>query len=268
MIDLHCHLLPGVDDGAANMAVSLEMARIAVADGISTVVCTPHILPTVYDNSGPNIRVAVSRLKTALTEAGIPLSVLPGADVHIAPDLIEGLSGGRVLTLADSRYLLLEPPHHVLPPGLRDCVFGLMTAGYTPILTHPERLAWIGHHFDVIQQLASSGTLMQITAGSLTGRFGRRARHWSERMLDEGLVDLLATDAHDTGGRAPRLSEAVAVVMERCGEEQASQMVWTLPRAILDNLDPPALVTRRSRNEGPAPGPWRRILDLVNKRTS
>ena len=267
MIDLHCHMLPGLDDGAADLDVSLEMARIAVADGISTVVCTPHILPTVYDNKGPAIRAAVDQLQAALAQAEIPLRVLPGADVHIAPDLVEGLRCGRVLSIADTRYLLLEPPHHVMPPRLRDCVFGLMTAGYFPILTHPERLTWIDRHYDVIKELARVGMLMQITAGSLTGRFGGRPRHWSQRMLDEGLVDILATDAHDPKGRPPRLSEARQLVAERCGDEESRRMVLDRPQAILDNLDPSELLRRAPREELAAsrPGLWQRALELVRK---
>jgi protein-tyrosine phosphatase len=268
LIDLHCHMLPGLDDGAVDLPMSLAMARIAVTDGISTVVCTPHILPTVYDNKGPAIRAAVNVFQAALIQAAIPLRVLPGADVHVAPDLVESLRRGRVLPVADSRYLLLEPPHHVLPPRLRDCVFGLMTAGYVPILTHPERLTWIEQHYDVIQDLARAGMLMQLTAGSLTGRFGGRARHWSLRMLDEGLVDILATDAHDMKRRPPRLSEARQLVAERCGTEEAGKMVLVRPQAILDNLDPSGLVTRAPRNERPASRPslWQRALDRMSRR--
>ncbi len=194
----------------------------------------------------------VNVLQAALIQANVPLRILPGADVHIAPDLVESLRCGRVLSVAGSRYLLFEPPHHVLPPGLRDCVFGLMTAGYIPILTHPERLTWIGQHYEVIHQLAGAGMLMQITAGSLTGRFGRRARHWSERMLDEGLVDILATDAHDTQNRPPRLSEARQVVAERCGDEEATKMVLSRPQAILDNLEPRELLIHTTRKERPS----------------
>src|SRR5204863_618245 len=98
----------------------LEMARMACADVITTIVCTPHILPTVYDNAGPEIKAAVTSLQQELTKADIPLHLLSGADVHMVPDLLSGLSDGRILTLAGSRYLLLEPPHHVLPPQLAD----------------------------------------------------------------------------------------------------------------------------------------------------
>lgn len=261
-------MLPELDDGAADLAVSLDMARMAVADGISTVVCTPHILPTVYNNSGPAICVAVSSLETALARAGVPLRVLPGADVHIAPNLIESLRRGQVLSLAGSRYLLLEPPHHVFPPSLQDCAFGLMTAGYVPILTHPERLDWIEHHYDIVRQLAKAGTLMQITGGSLTGHFGKRAQHWSWQMLEDGLVDLLATDAHDAKNRPPRLSEAVRMVAKRCSDEEANMMVITRPQAILDNVDLPELLARAPRKERSASPKRRSLWNRLSERIS
>ena len=268
LIDLHCHMLPGIDDGAADLATSLEMARMAVADGISTVVCTPHILPTVYDNTGPSIRLAVNTLQLALRQAQIPLRILPGADVHIAPDLVGGLRCGRILPIADTRYLLFEPPHHVMPPRLQECVFGLMAAGYVPILTHPERLTWIDQHYDAVRQLAAAGMPMQITGGSLAGRFGRRARHWANQMLDEGIVDILATDAHDTQGRPPRLSEGREIVAERFGEEVARKMTLDLPRAILDNLNMSGLLARSTRKELKlsTSGLWRRTFGRFNVR--
>jgi protein-tyrosine phosphatase len=243
------------------------MARIAVADGISTVVCTPHILPTVYDNVGPAIRAAVDELQRELTTAAIPLRVLPGADVHIAPDLVEGLKSGRVLAIADTRYLLLEPTHHVMPPRLQECAFELMTAGYVPILTHPERLTWIEQHYDVIRQLASAGVLMQITAGSLTDGFGRRARHWARQMLDDGLVDVLATDAHDPQRRVPRLSEAYRMIAEQWGEPQARRMAQTLPEAVLCNLVLSRLEARPTPKSADRRAPlWRRAVERLRAR--
>ena len=133
------------------------------------------------------------------------------------PELGAQLRDGRALTLNDSRYFLLEPPHHVLPPRLEDHVFGLQAAGFVPILTHPERLTWLDQHYDLAKRLVYSGVLMQITAGSLTGRFGRRARYWAERMLDEGFCHLLATDAHDPVQRAPLLAEARDHAARRVG---------------------------------------------------
>jgi protein-tyrosine phosphatase len=238
LIDLHCHILPGIDDGAPDLSVSLEMARQAVADGIETVACTPHILPGVYNNAGPAIRAAVRELARALEEAAIPLSLVPGADAYMAPDMIAGLRSGRILTLNDSRYLLFEPPHHIAPPRLNEFAFQLITAGYVPILTHPERLSWIESHYRVMQRLAHDGVWMQLTAGSLTGRFGRRPRYWSERMLDEGLIELMATDAHDPNNRPPFLAEARDLVADRCGDTKADELVRGRPLDILENRAP------------------------------
>jgi Capsular polysaccharide biosynthesis protein len=139
------------------------MARMASSDGITTIACTPHILPGVYNNTGPAIRIAVDRLRERISEAGIPITLVPGADVHVAPDLGVQLRQGQVLTLNDSRYLLLEPPHHLLPPRLEDLIFGLQAAGYVPVLTHPERLSWIEGHYDLIERFACNSVLMQIT---------------------------------------------------------------------------------------------------------
>lgn len=236
MIDLHCHLLPGIDDGAQSEDMALAMARMAAADGITTVACTPHILPGVYDNAGPGIRAAVARLADAIAQAGIPLRLVAGADVHIAPDLAVRLADGRALTLNDSRYFLLEPPHHVLPPRLIDHVFGLQTAGFVPILTHPERLTWIDGHYGLIKRLVYNGVLMQVTAGSLLGGFGRRARYWAERMLDDGLCHLLASDGHNLDRRAPRLAEAREVAAQRLGRDETENLVRIRPQAIVDNV--------------------------------
>jgi protein-tyrosine phosphatase len=267
LIDLHCHLLPGIDDGSKDLAMSLAMARMAAAEGIGTIACTPHILPGVYNNTGPAIRGAVARLRERIAEAGVPISLVTGADVHIAPDLGVQLRDGRVLTLNDSRYLLVEPPHHVLPPRFEDLIFGLQASGYVPILTHPERLSWIEGHYDLVRRLVSSSVLMQITAGSVMGRFGRRPRYWAERMLDEGLCHLLATDAHNTEQRAPRMADARDVVAQRLGDDEAINVVLRRPQGILNNMSPAELPPLPQTEEWPkdpgAPGPptlWSNIL--------
>jgi protein-tyrosine phosphatase len=235
MIDLHCHILPGIDDGAADLAVSLAMARAFVEDGVTVVACTPHILPGLYHNTGPQIRAAVVQLQSALDEAGIPLKLVAGADVHVVQDFVAGLREGRLLTLADTRYVLVEPPHHTAPARLDEMFFGLLVAGYVPILTHPERLSWINAHYDTMQRLAHAGVWMQITAGSLAGTFGRQPRYWAERMLDEGLVHILATDSHDSLRRPPILGKGRELAAMRVGTIEAEHLVLTRPQGILAN---------------------------------
>src|SRR5690606_28762172 len=157
-------------------------ARMAVADGIHTTACTPHIYPGVYDNNGAAIRSAIASLQAELDREGIDLRLVDGADVHLDPDLPEGLRSGRVPTIAGSRYLLLEPPHHVAPPRFEESVFTLMTAGFVPVITHPERLSWIEDHYPTFQRLVARGVWMPLTSASGAGSIGPRALCWTERL--------------------------------------------------------------------------------------
>ncbi len=238
MIDLHCHLLPGIDDGAPDLETSLAMARIAVADGIEVIACTPHIYPGLYENNGPAIRQAVAELQRRLVEADIPLQLTYGADTHIARDLEDGLRSGRVPSLHGSRYFLLEPPHHVAPPRLGEIVFNLLVAGYVPVITHPERLSWIEDHYGTFVELVRKGAWLQVTSGSLTGRFGPTAQYWGERLLDEGWVHILATDSHSAKRRPPLLAEGQRAAERWLSKEEAVHLVRTRPKGILDNIEP------------------------------
>jgi protein-tyrosine phosphatase len=233
MIDLHSHMLSSLDDGAEDIGVSLGMARAYARQGVTHVACTPHILPGIYENRGADIRQAVAGLQARLDDAGIPVTLVTGADNHIVPDFVERLKDGHLLTIADSPYVLVEPPHNIVPPRLEDLFFGVLLAGYVPILTHPERLSWIETKYEVIRRLAGRGVWMQITAGSLRGAFGRRARYWAERMTAEGLVHVLATDAHNMTARRPDLAEGYAAAEALIGGAEAQHMVLTRPQAVL-----------------------------------
>ncbi len=221
--------------------MALAMAEAFVADGVAVVACTPHILPGLYHNNGPDIRRAVDELQARITDAGVPLRLTTGADVHLAPGLLSGLRSGTILSVADSRYVLIEPPHHVLPARLEETLFELLVAGYVPVITHPERLSWITAHYALIQRLARQGVWMQVTAGSLTGRFGKTALHWANRMLDEGIVHILASDAHDVSRRRPDLSQGAAVAAARVGVDEAHELVIGRPQGIIDDVAPEAL---------------------------
>lgn len=265
MIDLHSHILPAIDDGAGSLKTSLEMARIAVEDGITTMACTPHIYPGLYMNDSAGIAADRKRLQRVLDAQQIPLQLVVGADAHLVPELLDGLKTGRVPTLHGSKYFLLEPSHHVAPPNFENAVFDIMAAGFHPVLTHPERLVWIEDHYSTFVTLAKRGVWMQLTAASVLGKFGKRARYWSERMLDEGLVHLLASDAHTTSMRSPRMAEAVERCADRLGREEAQRLVLGRPQAILDNQDPahtPPPPGLRDEGQGAEPDdrPWYKRL--------
>ncbi|KFN45094.1 tyrosine-protein phosphatase [Arenimonas oryziterrae] len=260
MIDLHCHILPGIDDGAPDLAVALAMARCAVADGIHIAACTPHIYPGLYENDRAGIEAAVAQLQQHLREAGIPLTLTYGADTHLAPDLVAGIRSGRVPTLGGTRYFLLEPPHHVAPPRFEESVFNLLAAGFVPVITHPERLTWIESHYEIFGKTVHGGAWIQLTAGSLTGRFGRRPKYWAERMLDEGLVHILATDSHHIDKRPPLLAEGRDAAAQRVGDVEATHLVLTRPQGILANVAPETMppLPARPAPAAPSKGLWQR----------
>ena len=217
------------------------MARVAVEDGITVTACTPHVMPGVYDNTGPDILARIAALQGELDAAGIALKLVGGADAHLASNLIPGLKDGRVPRLNGSRYFLFEPPHHVAPPRLEHAVSDIMAAGFHPILTHPERLAWIETHYESIVRIANAGAWMQLTGGSITGRFGKRPKYWAERMLDAGMVAIVASDGHNLRNRKPQISDARAVVAQRLSEQAATDMVLTRPQGVLLDADPASL---------------------------
>ncbi|MFA6031722.1 MAG: CpsB/CapC family capsule biosynthesis tyrosine phosphatase [Myxococcota bacterium] len=235
MIDLHSHILPGLDDGPSDVAESLEMARQAVADGTTHMACTPHVMPGMYQNGTQNISRAVHSFHQALRRADIPLALYVGADVHIAPDLPDQLALGDVPTINGSRYFLFEPPHHVLPPRLEELAARLINAGFIPILTHPERLTWLKANYDVIERLNAAGCLIQLTADSIVGAFGRSALYYSEKLIGEGRVDIIASDAHGSTRRRPGLSRAVVAAAKLCGDDEVYNMVVKRPGDILAN---------------------------------
>lgn len=253
VIDLHCHILPGIDDGAPNLEESIAMAAASVADGITVAACTPHIYPGLYENDAKGIRAARLKLQRELDARRIGLKLVDGADTHLVPDVLDGVRSGRIPTLNGSRYLLLEPPHHVAPPHFEAAVFALIAAGIVPVLTHPERLTWFEHHYAAFARLAQRGAWIQVTAAALIGDFGKGPRRAGERLLDDGLVHILATDAHGATQRPPKLAAGRDAAAKRVGRDEAEHMVSTRPRGILSNADPmtlpqlPAFAARKPR---------------------
>ena len=238
MIDLHSHILPGIDDGAKSLDMSLEMAQLAVADGIHTMACTPHIYPGLYLNDTCGITHARNALQAELEVRGIALRLVTGADVHLVPEVVAGLREGRVPTLNGSRYVLLEPSHHVAPPRFAESVFQLVAAGYVPVITHPERLTWVEDNYQVFVDLTKQGAWMQVTAGALTGVFGPRAKYWGERFLGEGLTHIIASDAHSSGRRVPVMSEAKVIAERMLGKEEAQLLVVGRQTALMQDASP------------------------------
>jgi protein-tyrosine phosphatase len=235
-VDIHCHLLPGLDDGADSVAESLAMARMAVADGIETIAVTPHQLGSSPVDA-ESIRQRADELKQHLGAANIPLQIYLGADVRIDPGLIHKLQNGSVLTLADQhKHVLLELPHEIFVP-IDQLLKELHSKKMVGILSHPERNQGLLANRKPLYDIVEQGGLLQITAGSITGAFGNRVREFTESLLSEGLVHFVATDAHNTKSRPPIMSGAFQRICELTDEATALDLCVNNPGKVVKGCE-------------------------------
>lgn len=219
MIDVHCHILPGIDDGAQNLADSISMAKMAVNDGINTIIATPHHMNGRYENKKQSITEKVDELQRKLDEEKIPLKILPGQEVRIHGELLEGLEAGEIQPVADSAYLLIEFPSAHVPRYTEQLFFDLQMKGYTPVIVHPERNQEIIEHPELLYQFIKNGALSQITAGSICGGFGKKIRTFTFQLIEANLTHFIASDAHNITTRAFKMAEAIDIVKERYGND-------------------------------------------------
>ena len=230
--DVHCHLLPGIDDGPQDWNDTLAMARIAVSEGIDTIIATPHQLGRFGTNTASRIRSLVAEAQRRLDLARIPLTVLPGADVHIRDDLPELVERREVLTLGDHfAHLLVEIPPE-LSLSLGTLLDRLQRQGVACILTHPERNHAQAQNFEFVRRWVAQRGLVQITAASVTGHFGPTAKKVARDLVREGLVHLAATDAHGAKRRPPLVREAHNAVTRWAGPSVAHSLFVRNPRAV------------------------------------
>lgn len=246
--DIHCHIVPGVDDGSSSLAESLAMARMAEEDGTQSVIATPHQLGTNSQVSAETIQRGVADLQAALDAEGIGVAVLAGADVRIEPELPKLVKQGKVLTLADrGKHVLLELPHETYFP-LDSLLAALARQGLVGILSHPERNRGIiktpEHMWDVVE----AGGLLQITAGSLTGAFGRSPQKIAELCVEERLIHFIASDAHDTKNRPFGMREAYDTIIEMADKGLASLVCCENPARVFEGDEVEGGVARKRRS--------------------
>jgi protein-tyrosine phosphatase len=241
LIDLHCHILPSLDDGAGSLEESLAMGRIAMEDGIHKMVASPHTMNGLFENPLGTVQQEVARLQEAFQEAGILIELIAGSDTHLCPGLVAHIERGEAVTIGNmGKYLLLELPSQAVPPQVKDEIFALKLNGITPIITHPERNLLILNEPERLEEMLSMGALSQITARSLTGGFGEGALRGAVHLLKQGLVHVIASDGHSADYRPPILSRAVdAAARVLRSREEAERMVRDTPGAILEGIDVP-----------------------------
>ena len=240
MIDLHCHYLPGIDDGAQTLTESLALARAAVADGITHAVMTPHVHVGVYENRTAGIDAAVESFRQALAANAIPLAISAGGEVRIGAELIDLLQVNEIPFLGQlngQRVMLVEMPHGQIPVGADRLTAWLLKQNVLPLIAHPERNKDVMRNLAKLDPFIRQGCLLQVTAGSLLGRFGEVAERRARELLDRGDIFAVATDAHNMDNRPPLMRAARAFLAAEAGEATAKALTETNPRAILAAVD-------------------------------
>jgi len=242
MVDLHCHVLPDVDDGAQSIEEALEMLRKAAAGGVDTVVATPHMIRGLYEIGFLEREQMTADLQKTADENGIKIRVKSGVECYLSPDILEDSSELKKLTLGNNgKYILVELPMQAVPPYAEEVLFNLEIQGLTPVLAHPERNMRICRDPNILFDFVTKGCVAQLNVGSILGHFGKWIRKAARILLTHKLVHVIASDMHSAD--SPTLDQAVSVVEDLLGTEYASRMFTEIPRRILAgeafHKDPP-----------------------------
>ena len=236
MIDLHCHILHDLDDGADTAAESLEMAQAFVHSGYRTVAATPHMVPgTTWMPSIDLINTRVAALNQTIKEVGLELEIVTGMEIAIDPQIPDLLDDSRLLTLGNSSCLLIEPSFQQLPPGWEQVIFSILAKGYSILLAHPERCVQLAAHPDMIDRLIGSGVYLQVNWGSFLSQYGRAVARKAWSMAESGQIHCLATDTHHPGWHNPtRIQAAEAKLREMIGQENLQRITTDNPLRVLN----------------------------------
>jgi len=234
VIDIHVHILPGLDDGPDDMQEALTMCRLEAEDGVRTIVATPHMFDGAYHVEVRQILDGTGGLRDCVRQEGLPLEIVPGADVHLTTDVCQLLREGKVMTVGNAgKYVMLELPQDVLPAGVADILFNVQLQGIVSILSHPERNREFQAEPERLVPFVQAGNLVQLTAASIVGGFGRHVQEVAHLMLSMRLAHLVASDAHSPSRRPPGLSEARKVVESLLSASEAEEIFERRPREIL-----------------------------------
>ena len=236
MVDIHCHILPGIDDGSKSWEMTAEMCRVAIADGITHIVATPHCNDS-YAYNRERYTEMLGQLSDA-AEGKLTFSL--GCDFHFSYDNIQdALANPRRYTIGESQYLLIEFSNYSIPPSIAQDLFAFSSRGLVPIITHPERNPPLQKNPEMVLKMVDQGCLVQVTANAVTGAWGNRPRKMGEWLLQREAVHVIASDAHDPVYRKPVISEARDVVARLLGASVAEALVTGNPEAIVEGKSLP-----------------------------
>ena len=240
-VDIHVHILPGLDDGAKTEGDAIAMATVATKRGTSKIVATPHVDPLLLPPGATQVETikrAVNSLQESITSCGISIQVMPGMEIAMTPDLVGYLTRGEVMPVSDrGKYVLVELPFQTIPSYAEEEVFNMAASGYIPIIAHPERNASVIRNPNVLIPFLKAGALAHVNAGSLMGREGHRPQETAEILLRHGLAHIIASDGHSATSRQPGLDRAFEIASRLLAEDEALKTVRDIPLAIVHGED-------------------------------
>ena len=236
-VDIHCHILPGVDDGAPDLDAALQMLKQEAQEGVGKIILTPHQKPEHWCVTAGGIEKRLGRLQKEAENLGIPVRLYPGAELMYCRGMRELLDAGKVCTLAHSRYVLVEFMPAEEWNYIRNGIYDLAGGGYWPVLAHVERYMQLADRPERVQELIEMGTYIQMNAGSVAGTEGGRIRRSCMKLLQQQLVHFMGTDAHRAeGNRSPQLEACVRLLKKQLGEAYVRRLLWKNAENILGNI--------------------------------
>jgi len=234
-IDIHSHILPGIDDGSKDFDTSMQMLRMAANDGITQIIVTPHNKPGRHNAGCQRIRRLAGELNSRMQDEGLEIKLFEGNELYYRSGLAQEITSGKALTMAGGSYVLVEFGPSDDYDYIRNGIYSLRAEGYRPVIAHVERYSRLSGRTDRIEDLSGMGCCIQVNAGSIMGDFGFGIKHFTRKLLREGLVHLVATDAHDTVRRVPKLSECAAYIERKYGEVYAKELFYENPMHVIRN---------------------------------
>ena len=263
MIDIHCHILPGIDDGAKTIDASIEMAEIAVQNGVKKIIATPHYIEGVGYTDKEHNQLVLDGLKRELTIRGIELEIFLGNEVYVSTDIVKLLEAGEISTLNNSRYILMELSMLDMPIYLENIIYNLKIKGINTILAHPERYAKVIEDPNIVYQLVNKGVYMQLNLPSLLGFYGEKVKTTAEILLRHNMIHFVGTDIHSPSRRSYQANLTKDTLSMYVDEATIDVLLNKNPQAILDNkevlIDEPKMYTKKN-------GLSRFLQGLLNKR--
>lgn len=237
MIDIHCHILPNVDDGSESLEESIEMAKIAESEGITKIVNTSHCHFDFKYKKGNELKLELEKFNQALKEENINIEVLLGNELYYTSDLIERFDELDFFSMNNSKYILMEFSPINFPKNIEDVIYEIKIRGYIPIIAHAERYKQVQEDVNIVLDCIKEGALIQVNASSILGKNGEKAEDTSKKLLDNNMVHFVATDAHSSNRRRPLIKDSYNYILKNYGKEVSEKLFIENPTAVIENRD-------------------------------